>query len=482
MKKELSLITGAESSGINAISVDVNDISETPQNWTIYRKPDQSGQEWNALCDSIEENGINTPLELSSDYYVISGHRRLAAARHVGLEKVPAFIRSDITIGEMDDAERTLLLTERNRGTRVKSDSEMYLEAAAQVDPEEAIREAQARKCKVFNKVKTSDLHIVSSVGGIRRTDPTKARSELMNGVLEEMSYRRGRGFLPTGERNIHYAILHKKLLTSSGRNGHVYGSKRGDSSLLSKLITDARSAGFLNWSDFIDETRPVYDWKHFGSVAEYERHEIDGLFKNYFSNVHRDQENHIEILVEKNTIAPLIVKGIGNKFRLTVSSCRGYGNLGFQVAERFQDSGKQKLIVIYISDLDPEGVDMPAAFKKYLAHDFGLHATTIRAGVTMEQVGRYNLPPDIDVKLSSSRAKGFIKEYGNQCWELDSMPPEILIKEVTSAVTQCLDLEILNTAMEREYGADIVLAQKRAAVDQFLRNYARQQIEEAVL
>ena len=57
-------------------------------------------EEMNALIDSIQENGILTPLLVrplegtADEYEVISGHRRLHAAQKAGLGTVPAFIHA----------------------------------------------------------------------------------------------------------------------------------------------------------------------------------------------------------------------------------------------------------------------------------------------------------------------------------------------------------------------------------------------------
>ena len=56
--------------------------------------------EMNALIESIQENGVLTPLIVrpmegpTDEYEVISGHRRLHAAQKAGLETVPAFIHA----------------------------------------------------------------------------------------------------------------------------------------------------------------------------------------------------------------------------------------------------------------------------------------------------------------------------------------------------------------------------------------------------
>ena len=55
-------------------------------------------EEMNALIESIQANGVTTPLLVrpmegkTDEYEVISGHRRLHAAQKAGLETVPAFI------------------------------------------------------------------------------------------------------------------------------------------------------------------------------------------------------------------------------------------------------------------------------------------------------------------------------------------------------------------------------------------------------
>lgn len=57
-------------------------------------------EEMNALIESIQGNGILTPLLVrplegtTDEYEVISGHRRLHAAQKAGLETVPAFIHA----------------------------------------------------------------------------------------------------------------------------------------------------------------------------------------------------------------------------------------------------------------------------------------------------------------------------------------------------------------------------------------------------
>ena len=66
-----------------------------------------------ALMESIRLNGVITPAVVrplpDKGYEMISGHRRIAACRALGLEKMPVIVR------EMDDDTATLMMVDANR-------------------------------------------------------------------------------------------------------------------------------------------------------------------------------------------------------------------------------------------------------------------------------------------------------------------------------------------------------------------------------
>jgi len=454
-------------------------IRPTDENWTVYRKPDLTDPVFQELVESVRENGVTEPIEVSLDRYIISGHRRWFAAVNAGRDLIPCIVNDAVVMEQMTSTERVTLLVERNRGIRVKTGAEHYLEAAAQVDPEAAIREAQERKNQVLNMSKTS-LTAVEESGAIARTDPSGERREMLTAVQEILADLREKNLLPVSGRSLHYKLLAKGVLTSTRKNGYIYGTRPGSSALLSKLLTDARSAGLIADTDLADETRPVRLWTSSGPVGHYVNDELAELFKNYILDVHADQPAHVEILVEKNTIFPLLEAHVASRFRLPITSMRGYGGycVARDVSRRFSESSKDRLVVIYVSDLDPEGVNMPATWKKYLEHDFQIEADVFRAAVTPEQVEKYDLPPDADVKLSSTRAAGFIDEYGTKCWELDSMPETTLIDEITAAIGSVLDLDALNRGFEQEKKSDVRLARLAAKIRAFVGEQLKQEVE----
>jgi len=86
-----------------------------PINSQIYN--DQADDE---LMESINEYGILTPLVITSEGLVISGHRRLDAARRLGIEEVPVRV---IEV-EADELEIEKMLIEANR-QRQKSNEQI---------------------------------------------------------------------------------------------------------------------------------------------------------------------------------------------------------------------------------------------------------------------------------------------------------------------------------------------------------------------
>ena len=71
----------------------------------------KDNEELQALCDSIREYGVLSPLlarPTEDGYEIISGHRRKAAALRLGLDKLPVLVR------DMNDDEAVLFMVDSN--------------------------------------------------------------------------------------------------------------------------------------------------------------------------------------------------------------------------------------------------------------------------------------------------------------------------------------------------------------------------------
>lgn len=94
--------------GESAIEIDVDKIYAF-ENHPFKVIKDEKMQE---LIDSVTVNGIITPVIVRPDnedgYEMISGHRRLFAAKEAGLDTIPAFVR------EMTDNQATIAMVDAN--------------------------------------------------------------------------------------------------------------------------------------------------------------------------------------------------------------------------------------------------------------------------------------------------------------------------------------------------------------------------------
>ena len=71
----------------------------------------KDNEELQALCDSIREYGVLSPLlarPTEDGYEIVSGHRRKAAALRLGLDKLPVLVR------DMTDDEAVILMVDSN--------------------------------------------------------------------------------------------------------------------------------------------------------------------------------------------------------------------------------------------------------------------------------------------------------------------------------------------------------------------------------
>ena len=82
----------------------VDELRENPLNVEMYGEPDE--EEVALLALDITERGIRQPLVVTPEGVVVSGHRRLAAAKLAGLAEVPCILQDNV-----DDARMALEMT-----------------------------------------------------------------------------------------------------------------------------------------------------------------------------------------------------------------------------------------------------------------------------------------------------------------------------------------------------------------------------------
>ena len=137
-------------------------------------------------------------------------------------------------------------------------------------------------------------------------------------------------------------------------------------------------------------------------------RKKLDAMFKGYWRNLMQSQPNHVEILGEKNTVGS-ILRPVALEYTIPLTIGRGYCSLPprHAMAERFRASGKEKLILLVVSDFDPEGEDIAHSLARSLRDDFGIDTIhAVKIALTAKQVAAHKLPPMMKAKRKSSRRR----------------------------------------------------------------------------
>ena len=428
--------------------VPIDQIRPSPENDRLYRPVDEDDGDIRALAESIAQYGVREPLVVSADGWILSGHRRHAAAKLAGLTHVPCRREA---IRRLDDLDGFVhLLREYNR-QRVKSFDELVREEVVSLNPDDTYAELLKHRQE---KSDMSDFCGLAAVeAGVRRARKqiSDAKRPFLDAALRVIEDRRD--FWPLSDRQVHYGLLNDPPLRHAAKPGSRYRNDRASYQDLTNLLTRARLAGRVPWDAIADETRPITRWLTDRNVHEFFRRELPSLLTGYWRDYQQSQPNHIEILGEKLTVAS-ILRPVAEEYAIPLTIGRGYCSLQprREIAERFRKSGRQRLILLLVTDFDPDGENIAQSFVRSLRDDFALLGVdAVKVALTAEQVRELELPPVMKAKAGSSQFKKFTGQHGHDVFELEALPPEELQRLLRQAIEQVMD----RRAFEREKGQE---------------------------
>jgi ParB-like nuclease domain len=428
--------------------VPVKKIKPSPENEEIYGAINyENDPVLETLVDSIRRLGLEEPLICTADLYILSGHRRFAAVKHLGWSEVPVRFsktrRSDTT-----DYHR--LLAQYNP-QRVKSVAALVSEQFLKSDrytSREQFAEREYRKEQVSADFITVEGKKLIEPIGERRTEFLEAAVGVINDLED---------FWPLTVRQVHYKLLNDPPLTQTTKDRSErwrYKNNPASYNKLSDLLVSARYLGHVPLSALDDPTRISKDYEcaTWDSVAEFVQEETSGFLTGYQRHRLEGQTNHVELLIEKNSLLN-VVSPVAEKFMLPHSVNRGYGNpsLWKKMEDRWRASGSRQFILLTVSDHDPEGFDLIDDATRSLRNLHRVRLKVVRVGLTMKQIEEQEASPAF-AKETSSRFNQYVKRTGTkECWEVEALDPEFLQSELHDAILSVLDLEQLNAVQERQ-------------------------------
>jgi hypothetical protein len=420
-------------------------IQPSPHNDKLYRPVSRDDPAIIALSESIRRQGVLEPLVISADNFIISGHRRYAACCLAEVPLIPCRRRDDV---HSSDPLFLTLLRDCNR-QRVKSLDEIFREEVVSANPDEAY------KALLKHRQEAAQLRCPSIAmrveGHQHRAEISKAKHPFLDAVNAVLG--KYRFCWPLSVRQLHYYLLNDPPLKHASKPNSTYRNDEQSYKSLIDLVARARVFGLIEWEALDDTTRPFVQWKVHPEPTGFIRQEIDQFLRGYHRDVQQSQPAHIEIVGEKNTIAS-IIHPVAKEYCIPYTICRGYSSLPprQKMVERFRESGKDALVVLLLSDFDPEGEDIGHSFARSMRDDFDVEGVkVVKSALTKAQVLTLRLPPRMEAKKKSSRRGKFVKRHGEHVFELEAVEPERLQEYLREAIESVMDVDLYNAEIEKE-------------------------------
>ncbi|WP_436715803.1 ParB N-terminal domain-containing protein [Roseiconus lacunae] len=443
--------------------IDVDKIKPSDDNNAVYGAVEHDEQ-MNRLINSIRQHGLLEPILVSSDGYIVSGHRRYYAMQEIGYGQVPVRVLSSIqSVGNRDFPR---ILVDCNP-QRVKSVGAMIRESLLQDndDPTKLIHvhigESSVASQGKYDYVKGDKE--VKEISERRKPFLTAAKA-----VIEKL-----RDYWPLSVRQVHYQMLNAPPLMQEpkqskfGAEHYRYRNDDRSYDALVDLLTQARYTGEVNMYAIDDETRPFFHHCGFENISQFVDKQISGFLKGYHLNRQLNQFRHIEVLGEKGTLKG-IIEPVCREYHVPLTLGRGYASIPVwrDMADRFRASEAYAMTLIVVSDYDPEGMDLAEDAIRSLKR-FGVEADYHRVGVTADQIQDLGLQEDFNpAKGSSSRYKSFVERTGGKStWEVEALPPEYLRGKLREGIESNMLMDVHRKIIEQEQRDAKELAKIRASL-----------------
>jgi hypothetical protein len=428
----------------------VGEILPSPENDEVYG-PIQHDEQMENLIASIERNGLDEPLLLTADGYVLSGHRRFHAVKYLGWKTVP--IRTKRDVRRAGNREYHRLLVEYNP-QRVKGAGSLLKEALLRDSPVDTY-DALAENLRASMEV-DAEFMVVRGAKNVEAISQKKR--EFLTAVQSVISDLRD--YWPLSIRQIHYRLLNGPPLTLTPKrskwDAEHYRYKNNDESYgaLVRLLTSARYHREVSMACIDDPTRPQKAFEGWDNLSEFLHSEVDGFLTGYHRDRQLGQLRHIEVFGEKSTLKMMIEKAC-MQYYVPYSLGRGFCSIPVwrDIAKRFKQSGRKRMTLIIISDHDPEGLELADDAIRSLSDLWGLPVDGHRIAVTREQIDELGLTDDFNpAKTTSSRFKKFVERTGDQkTWEVESLEPDYLVAQIKAAIEANMDMDLYERVVQQE-------------------------------
>lgn len=281
----------------------------------------------------------------------------------------------------------------------------------------------------------------------------SKVHSTIIDQAVEIIEEYQQHGISSLTLRQVYYQFVGRNLFPDSRRwvfndrsRKWVKNSDNGTKNTqqnykwLGGILTNAKLAGALSWNAISDLTRELQTMPTWDEPSII----LDACADQFKLNLWEGQPNRVFVWVEKDAGLSVVAQACRSR-RVPYMSTRGFASMQIIHEEALRHKRLLTLgiqpIVILITDHDPSGMIMLADIENRF-DIFGVQTIFKRICLTMDQVQEHSLPSD-PAKLTDSRGKKYIEQYGNHAYELDALSAEVLLTMIEAEINSCIVDEI---------------------------------------
>ena len=271
------------------------------------------------------------------------------------------------------------------------------------------------------------------------------------NDMVEAVNKVIGQYSMSLTLRQIYYRLVVAELIP---------GTRAAYNGLSSQLVT-ARELGQVDENRIVDRSRRIED-PIYNSPEEFLEAAIYTVKNNWLRRLWITQEIYVEVWVEKDALSEVLNQAV-NPVCTIVAPSRGYSSYSFikdaaHRIDRYCSNTDGRLIkdalILHFADHDPSGIDMTRDLTHRLQKQYRGFCERRRVALSYDQVQEYHLVPN-PTKLSDTRSPAYEEQYGAECWELDAIEPNELVRlcreAVVSEIQAPIEWEVLKAKEQSE-------------------------------
>jgi hypothetical protein len=233
----------------------------------------------------------------------------------------------------------------------------------------------------------------------------------------------------PASVRAVCYKLFNEKLIPSMAKK---------ETNRVGQQLTWAREHRLIPWEWIVDGTREIErpaTWDDPGSL-------LRACASQYRQDFWKQQDSHLILCSEKSTVSGTVMP-VTDRYGVGFLSLHGYSS-----ATSAHDLAKlsryvtRDVVLLYIGDYDCSGmhmseVDLPGRVERY-----GGLVEIRRIALTADDTVRLGPAPSFsaDEKRKDPRYGWYVRRYGQRCWELDALDPNVLRDRVEAEIRAYVD------------------------------------------